>query len=218
MTRTIGPLRISTFISAPSAETPFSLFLTALGRRAPRECQVFPRMLSYLLARNRRFGRWRRKMMLGDAPPFGTTRQNQRRAQYSVCGAAGIEVEVELSIALGKIDTFPQFAQFLIDQCEPGGSKRADVRGQNIHAPSHGPLHVQDARHKTPHPRYRVQLALRSPNLALPRSSRAQPRAMPSRPPTVLSNPALSFPSASRLDLPNWATMDHEPTLKSTLN
>src|SRR5262249_42581127 len=84
-------------------------------------------MLSYLLARNRWFGRWRRKMMLGDAPPFGTTRQNQRRAQYSVCGAAGIEVEVELSIALGKIDTFPQFAQFLIDQCEPGGSKRADV-------------------------------------------------------------------------------------------
>ena len=66
-------------------------------------------------------------MMLGDAPPFGTTRQNQRRAQYSVCGAAAIEVEVELSIALGKIDTFPQFAQFLIDQCEPGGSKRADV-------------------------------------------------------------------------------------------
>src|SRR5262244_1588833 len=160
MTRTIGPLRISTFISAPSAETPFSLFLTALRRRAPWECRVFPRMLYYLLAPNRWFGRWRRKMMLGDAPPFGTTRQNQRRAQYSVCGAAGIEVEVELSIALGKIDTFPQFAQFLIDRCEPGGSKRADV-GVKIF--THLRMaHVQDARHKTPHPRYRVQLTLRS--------------------------------------------------------
>ena len=54
-------------------------------------------------------------MMLGDAPAFGTTRQNQRRAQYSACGAAGSEVKVERGIALGKIDTFPQFAQFLID-------------------------------------------------------------------------------------------------------
>ena len=66
-------------------------------------------------------------MMLGDAPAFGTTRQNQRRAQHSACGAAGSEVKVEGGVALGKINTFPQFAQFLIDQCEPGGSKRADV-------------------------------------------------------------------------------------------
>jgi len=66
-------------------------------------------------------------MMLGDAPAFGTTRQNQRRAQYSACGAAGSEVKVERGVALGKIDTFPQFAQFLIDQCEPGGSKRSDI-------------------------------------------------------------------------------------------
>ena len=56
-------------------------------------------------------------MMLGDAPAFGTTRQNQRRAQHSACAAAGSEVKVERGVALGKIDTFPQFAQFLIDQC-----------------------------------------------------------------------------------------------------
>ena len=66
-------------------------------------------------------------MMLGDAPAFGTTRQNQRRAQHSVCGAAGSEVKVERGVALGKIDAFPQFAQFLINQCEPGGSKRSHV-------------------------------------------------------------------------------------------
>ena len=66
-------------------------------------------------------------MMLGDAPAFGTTRQNQGRAQYSAGGAASSEVKVERGVALGKIDTFPQFAQFLIDQCEPGGSKRSDV-------------------------------------------------------------------------------------------
>jgi hypothetical protein len=54
-------------------------------------------------------------MMLGDPPAFGTTCQNQRRAQYSACGAAGSEVKVERGVALGKIDTFPQFAQFLID-------------------------------------------------------------------------------------------------------
>jgi len=66
-------------------------------------------------------------MMLGDAPAFGTTHQNQRRAQRSACGAAGSEVKLERGVALGKIDAFSQFAQFLIDQCEPGGSKRADV-------------------------------------------------------------------------------------------
>ena len=54
-------------------------------------------------------------MMLGDAPAFRTTRQNQRRAQYSACGAARCEVEVERGVALGKIDIVPQFAQFLID-------------------------------------------------------------------------------------------------------
>ena len=63
-------------------------------------------------------------MMLGDAPAFGTTRQNQRRAQHSVCGAAGSEVKVERGVALRKIHAFPEFAQFLIDQCEPGGRKR----------------------------------------------------------------------------------------------
>ena len=66
-------------------------------------------------------------MMLRDAPAFGTTRQNQRRAQHSVCGAAGSEVKVERSVALSKIHAFPEFAQFLIDQCEPGGSKRSDI-------------------------------------------------------------------------------------------
>jgi hypothetical protein len=54
-------------------------------------------------------------MVLGDAPAFGTTRQNQRRAQYSAGGSAGSEFKVERGVALGKIDTFPQFAQFLID-------------------------------------------------------------------------------------------------------
>ena len=66
-------------------------------------------------------------MMLGDAPPFGTTRQNQRRAQYSACGAAGSEVKVERGVALSKVHTFPQFTQLLIDQREPGGGKRSDV-------------------------------------------------------------------------------------------
>ena len=66
-------------------------------------------------------------MMLGDAPAFGTTCQNQRRAQYCACGAAGGEVKVERGVALRKIDTFPQLAQFLIGKCEPGGRKRADV-------------------------------------------------------------------------------------------
>src|SRR5262249_61863911 len=99
-----------------------------------------------------------------------------------------------------------------------GGRQSASQELKIVRPISIAPRLPRAPRHKTPHPRYRVQLTLRSPNVALPRSSRAQPRAMPSRPPTVLSNPALSFPSASRLDLPNWATMDHEPTLKSTLN
>src|SRR5215471_10262893 len=71
--------------------------------------------LCRLSGRNRWFGRWRRKMMLGDPPAFGATRPNQHRAQYSACGAAGSEIKIERGVALGKIHTFPQFAQFLID-------------------------------------------------------------------------------------------------------
>ena len=66
-------------------------------------------------------------MILGDAPAFWTTRQNQRRPQHGVCDAAGSEVKVERGVALSKIHAFPQFAQFLIDQCEPGASKRSEV-------------------------------------------------------------------------------------------